>query len=293
MDQAAQSFSIKPLSSHTGAEIAGIDLRRPVDVATRAALNRAFEDHAVLAIRNQCLSAPEFLAAMQIFGDVFAQHNPRFAVPECPAIHYISHQDKLEDGRVYIPGEGYHTDHSNDAAPPKATALHAIKLPQSGGDTQFVNMCEAFDALPAAIKARIDGLKARHVYQSKHSGKISDMNNSTYVMLIEISSSARMREAKLRNMSMTAMRSPKSSATALLKPRAASEDQIPSVEWRNTDGQLATTIGLARSVRAITISPGDRGPSVVIFQPGGVVRWSATRCEMSTPCDNDNSLQAK
>jgi taurine dioxygenase len=100
VDQAAQSFSIKPLSPHTGAEIAGIDLRRPVEAATRAALNRAFEDHAVLAIRNQCLSAPEFLAAMQIFGDVFAQHKPRFAVPECPAIHYISNQDKLEDGRV-------------------------------------------------------------------------------------------------------------------------------------------------------------------------------------------------
>lgn len=171
MDQAAHSFSIKPLSPHTGAEIAGIDLRRPADAATRAALNRAFEDHAVLAIRDQNLSAPEFLAAMQIFGEIFPQHNPRFAVPECPAIHYISNQDRLEDGRIYIPGEGYHTDHSNDAEPPKATALHAVKLPASGGDTQFVNMCEAYDALPAAMKARIDRLQARHVYQSKHSAR--------------------------------------------------------------------------------------------------------------------------
>ena len=171
MDQAAHSFSITPLSPHTGAEIAGIDLRRPADAAARAALNRAFEDHAVLAIRDQNLSAGEFLAAMQIFGEIFPQHNPRFAVPECPAIHYISNQDKLEDGRVYIPGEGYHTDHSNDVAPPKATALHAVKLPARGGDTQFVNMCEAYDALPAALKARIDGLQARHVYQSKHSAR--------------------------------------------------------------------------------------------------------------------------
>ena len=57
-------------------------------------------------------------------------------MPECPQIHYISNQDKLEDGRVYIPGEGYHTDHSNDAEPPKATALHAVKLRTSGGDAQ-------------------------------------------------------------------------------------------------------------------------------------------------------------
>jgi taurine dioxygenase len=90
-------------------------------------------------------------------------------VPECPAIHYISNQDKLEDGKVYIPGEGYHTDHSNDREPPKATALHAVKLPKTGGDTQFVNMYEAYDALPEQTKNKIDGLQARHVYQSKHS----------------------------------------------------------------------------------------------------------------------------
>ena len=171
MDQAGHAVTIKPLSPHTGAEIIGIDLRRPADVVTRTVLNRAFEEHAVLAIRGQQLSAPEFLVAMQIFGEVFPQHNSRFAVPECPGIHYISNQDKREDGSVYIPGEGYHTDHSNDPAPPKATALHAVKLPDAGGDTQFVNMCEAYDALPAALKQKIGGLKARHVYQSRHSAR--------------------------------------------------------------------------------------------------------------------------
>jgi len=171
MDQAAHPFSIRPLSAHTGAEISGLDLRQPADTATKAALNRAFEDHAVLCIRDQHLTAPQFLQAMQIFGAVFPQHNPRFAVPDCPALHYISNQDKLADGRVYIPGEGYHTDHSNDAVPPKATALYAVKLPAGGGDTQFVNMCEAYDALPPAMKAKIDGLKARHVYQSRHSAR--------------------------------------------------------------------------------------------------------------------------
>jgi len=169
MDQATFSFSIKPLSPHTGAEIRGIDLRQPVDEATRAALNQAFIDHSVLAIRDQKLSAPEFLEAMQIFGKIFPQHNSRFQVPECPAIHYISNQDKLEDGKIYIPGEGYHTDHSNDREPPKATALHAVKLPKSGGDTQFVNMYEAYDALSEQTKKKVDGLQARHVYQSKHS----------------------------------------------------------------------------------------------------------------------------
>jgi len=169
MDQAVQDHAITLLSSHTGAEVRGIDLRRPMEDAIRERLNRAFVDHSVLVIRDQTLSAPAFLQAMQLFGDIFPQHNPRFQVPECPMVHYISNQDRFEDGTVYIPGEGYHTDHSNDAKPPKATALHAVKLPKSGGDTQFINMHEAYAALPENTKKRIDGLKARHVYQSKHS----------------------------------------------------------------------------------------------------------------------------
>jgi taurine dioxygenase len=171
MDQAVQDIAITRLSPHTGAEVRGIDLRGPVDDATRERLNRAFVDRSVLAIRDQTLSAPEFLQAMRLFGEIFPQHNPRFQVPECPLIHYISNQDKYEDGTVYIPGEGYHTDHSNDARPPKATALHAVRLPRSGGDTQFVNMCEAYAALPEETKKRIDGLEARHVYQSRHSAR--------------------------------------------------------------------------------------------------------------------------
>ncbi len=171
MDQSVRDIAITPLSSHTGAEVRGIDLRGPLDDALRARLNRAFVDHSVLVIRDQKLEAHEFLTAMQNFGEVFPQHNPRFAVPECPMIHYISNQDRHADGTVYIPGEGYHTDHSNDVNPPKATALHAVQLPNRGGDTQFVNMHEAYDALSDATKRRIAGLTARHVYQSRHSAR--------------------------------------------------------------------------------------------------------------------------
>jgi taurine dioxygenase len=169
MGQEAPDCAITLLSPHTGAEVRGIDLRTSIDIAVRERLNRAFVEHSVLVIRDQNLSAPEFLQAMQLFGNIFPQHNSRFQVPECPMIHYISNQDKFEDGTIYIPGEGYHTDHSNDAKPPKATALHAVKLPKSGGDTQFINMHEAHGALPERTKKRIDDLKARHVYQSRHS----------------------------------------------------------------------------------------------------------------------------
>ena len=169
MDQPAHDCVINKLSPHTGAEVIGVDLSRPLAAGMGARLNATFVEHSVLVVRDQKLGAQQFHDAMRNFGDIFPQHNPRFAVPECPLIHYISNQDMLEDGRVYIPGEGFHTDHSNDAVPPKATALHAVKLPKTGGDTQFINMHAAFEALPETTKRRIDGLEARHVYQSRFS----------------------------------------------------------------------------------------------------------------------------
>jgi taurine dioxygenase len=164
-------FHLAPLSDHTGAEVTGLDLRQPVRDTARALLNQAFVDHAVLVIRGQTLTPHELLAAVQLFGEVFPQHNSRFALPDCPLIHYLSNQDKFPDGRRYIPGEGYHTDHSNDAVPPKATVLYAVTLPSQGGDTQFVNMQQAYAALPADLRQRIDGRQAIHVYQSRHSAR--------------------------------------------------------------------------------------------------------------------------
>jgi alpha-ketoglutarate-dependent taurine dioxygenase len=148
------SYAITPLSEQTGAEVRGIDLARPVDDATRARLNEAFVERSVLVLRDQHLTPHQLLAAVGLFGEVFPQHNSRFALPECPLIHYISNQDFFPDGRRYIPGEGYHTDHSNAPCPPKATVLHAVSLPDRGGDTQYVNMQIAYDELPEATKRR-------------------------------------------------------------------------------------------------------------------------------------------
>lgn len=165
------NFALTPLSGPLGAEIHGIDLARPVSADVRAALNRAFTDHGVLVFRDQKLSPHQLLDAVQLFGAVFPQHNARYKIADCPMVHYISNQDTYADGTRYIPGEGYHTDHSNDARPPKATVLHAVTLPDRGGDTQFVNMSLAYEALPEATKHRIAELKAIHVFQSRHSGR--------------------------------------------------------------------------------------------------------------------------
>ena len=167
--QTTETSVFSRLSAHTSVEVTGIDLNRRIDDCLRAALNQAFVEHSVLVVRDQHFTPNQMLAAVQLFGEVFVQHNTRFALPECPLINYISNQDRFPDGRRYIPGEGYHTDHSNDRMPPKATVLHAVQLPDAGGDTQYVNMHAAYEGLPAAMRKRIDKLRAVHVYQSRHS----------------------------------------------------------------------------------------------------------------------------
>jgi taurine dioxygenase len=83
-------------------------------------------------------------------------------------VSYVSN-DEFVNGRRVIPGETFHTDHSNHPRPPKATTLFAVTLPSRGGDTQYVNMHSAYDDLPTETKQKIDGLKAVHVYLSKYS----------------------------------------------------------------------------------------------------------------------------
>ncbi|MBN9088410.1 MAG: TauD/TfdA family dioxygenase [Reyranella sp.] len=164
-------MQIAAMTDHTGAEIRDLDLSRPIGDDVRQALRDAFVRHHVLAIRGQELAPAALVQAVSLFGEIFPQHNTRFALPDCPQIHYLSNQDSFPDGRRYIPGEGWHTDHSNDNRPPMATVLHAVKLPSHGGDTQFANMAAAYDALPEPMRRCIDPLLAIHVYQSSHSAR--------------------------------------------------------------------------------------------------------------------------
>jgi taurine dioxygenase len=172
-------MEIRPLSTHTGAEVLGVDLTQPVADADRDAMYRAFVVRSVLVVRDQTLTPQQLVGAIEPFGTILAQHNSRFAIPDCPQIHYVSNLDHYPDGRRYIPGEGWHTDHSNAPRPPKATVLHAVQLPDKGGDTQYANMAAAYEALPATMKERIAPLIGIHVYQSSHSArKLMGLNDA-------------------------------------------------------------------------------------------------------------------
>ena len=177
------SFTITPLSEHTGAEVVGIDFTKPVDAEAGATLNRAFVDHHVLVMRDQHFDPNQFKAAVQIFGELQIHDRKEQHVPGYPDVYYVSN-DIFVNGKRMIPGETFHTDHSNHPRPPKATTLFAVDLPTSGGDTQYVNMHDAYDDLPEKTKQKIDGLKAVHVYQSKYSPRaLSGLNDDSRAQL--------------------------------------------------------------------------------------------------------------
>ena len=160
------SFTITPLTDHTGVEVIGLDFTEPIDTENLAILRRAFAQHHVLVMRDQHFSPDQFKTAAQLFGELQQHDKKERHVHGHPGVDYVSN-DEIENGRRIIPGETFHTDHSNHPRPPKATMLFAVELPSSGGDTQYVNMHDAFDDLPEGTKQRIDGLKAVHVYLRK------------------------------------------------------------------------------------------------------------------------------
>src|SRR5262249_7594013 len=167
-DRSMVSFTITRLTEHTGAEITGLDFREPIEGEARATLQQAFAEHHVLVMRDQHFEPQQFKAAAQLFGELLPHDKKERHIAGHPDIEYISNQE-IVDGKRIIPGETFHTDHSNHPRPPKATTLFAVELPTSGGDTQYVNMHDAYDDLPEDTKQKIAGLKAVHVYESKYS----------------------------------------------------------------------------------------------------------------------------
>jgi taurine dioxygenase len=123
-----------------------------------------------VVFRDQKLPPAEYMNAAQIWGEIMPQMLERFTLPEYPLVGFVSSEDTDKPGgKRMVRGEQYHTDHSNYPAPPKATLLHAVTIPSTGGDTQFVNVHAGYEDLPEKKKKEIDHLKVLHVYLSSRS----------------------------------------------------------------------------------------------------------------------------
>ncbi len=160
------SIEVVPTGAALGAEIRGVDLAEPIDDATFAAIERAYDEHGVIFFRGQRITPPEQVAFTRRFGAIeFNIFGERWSVPDSPEIVVVS--NITEDGRpigVRRAGENWHSDMCYAARPPRGTMLYALEVPElfglTLGDTEFASAAAAWDALPDAIRHRLEGRQA-------------------------------------------------------------------------------------------------------------------------------------
>ncbi len=156
------SMHIAKVKEHIGAIVTGIDLARPLDSATRKALYDAAVDNVVLVIRGQAhLNPGQLQAAGEMFGELMEDQNRRYLVDGYPLISVLDNRHLDSKGQPAKVGANatWHTDHTNQEFPPKFTMLYAVEVPDKGGATSVCNSRSAYEALPGAVKAKIDGAK--------------------------------------------------------------------------------------------------------------------------------------
>ena len=157
-------MEITPIRPQVGAEVRGIDLSRPVSPETRERLNDALVDHVALVIRDQRFGPAEFLAAASLFGEPMEDQNRRYVVEDVPLVSVLSnrHTDSRGKPAKVAANATWHTDHTNQACPPKVTCLYPVALPDSGGGTSICNMRAAWDALSPDWQARIADMQTEN-----------------------------------------------------------------------------------------------------------------------------------
>ena len=164
-------FEVRPLTKHIGAEIHGIDLRQPVDEATRAAIYRAWLDHLVIVFPDQKLEQEDLLRVSSYFGEIGAlRRPPKFFPPGfnrlLPNIMLISNIRENGEPIGALP-EGemmFHHDMIHAPIPHNGTFLYSVEIPTHGGNTLFASGYAAYDTMDPALRDKLEGKTALHLY---------------------------------------------------------------------------------------------------------------------------------
>jgi alpha-ketoglutarate-dependent 2,4-dichlorophenoxyacetate dioxygenase len=162
------------------AELSGIDMRQPLEGAMLDAVVAAMDRYAVCVIHNERpLTDAEHirfsgaLGPMQhTSGGMRIEGRDRSRIPH-PEIIDQSNLDA--DGYIFREGDRqllfkranrlWHTDLSFHPVRATYSLLSAHHLPPGGGPaTEFADLRAAYDALPPAMQARLEGLVAWHSY---------------------------------------------------------------------------------------------------------------------------------
>jgi len=147
---------ITPENAQVGAHVEDVDVRDLSD-ADVDELNAAWADHGVLFIRDQHLTPDEHIEFAERFSAIDV--NQFFqALDSHPKIALVLKEPDQEHNI----GGGWHTDHSYDEIPARGSILLAREVPPVGGDTRFLSVGAAYDALSDGLKKTLESLEAHH-----------------------------------------------------------------------------------------------------------------------------------
>lgn len=167
------SIVVYPVTSGFVAEVGDVDLSQPLSPDDLEAIRQAFWTYGVLVFPEQKLTAEQHLAFSRNFGPhetsivVNMSGMPNRVRPEIADVSNLDGAGQIWDResrlRMFQLGNRlWHTDSSFKRVPALASLLYARSIAPIGGHTEFADLRAAWDALPAATKARIENLVAEH-----------------------------------------------------------------------------------------------------------------------------------
>lgn len=168
------TLDIRSLHPLFAAEAGGVDLAQDLDAATVQAISDAIDRYAVLVFRGQRLDNDQQVALARRFGEpevsiqAFRKGETLRVRPEIADVSNIGSDGKVRgrDDRHRMSSLGnqlWHTDSSFRRVTGALSMLHAHGTPPpEGGETEFTDLRAVYDALPDAMRRKVDGLVAEH-----------------------------------------------------------------------------------------------------------------------------------
>jgi taurine dioxygenase len=157
----SEPFEVTSLTPALGAVVTGLDLAaNPSDEVMRA-LIQLLHARGVVVIPQQTLTRAQYDRFGRYWGRPLEFFIADHRNPDFPALIEINNDpatpEPLRDGAVH-----WHSDSTYEEEPAAVTMLYGVEAPERGGATQWASTAAAYDALPEAMKARLEGLVAVH-----------------------------------------------------------------------------------------------------------------------------------